>query len=346
MTLRDFSIAFLVCLTWAAHTIVSKLVVSGMEIPPLFYAAVRFGIVALVAAPWLLPCPRPPWRVLVVAFLMGGGGFALFFLGIKHSTPSSSAVVSQLGLPITALLSVLMLGETIRWRRGVGIALTLLGGMLVMWNPGEDFAVSGGLALILGSAFTGSLAAVMMKQIDGVKPLQFQAWVGLASVLPLMLLTTGLETGQLAQATAAGWPFVTAVLFSALVVSLFAHTLYYGLIQKYPANMIAPLIVMNPLLTVALGVLITGDRFDLRTGLGSLIALCGIMIITLRRSHVAFLARSVPGLHRLSIGRKGKRDSLTSPRPGEVERSEGDGVRCPERTLAVTGCDGARRPLP
>jgi drug/metabolite transporter (DMT)-like permease len=293
MTLRDFLIAFLVCLTWAAHTIVSKLVVSGMEIPPLFYAAVRFGIVALVAAPWLAPFPRPPWRVLLVGFLMGGGGFALFFLGIRTSTPSSSAVVSQLGLPFTALLSVTMLGETINWKRGLGITLTFFGGMLVMWNPGEDFAVSGGLALILASAFVGSLAAVLMKQIDGVKPLQFQAWVGLASVLPLVLLTTGLESGQMTQVARAGWPFVSAVLFSALVVSLFAHTLYYGLIQKYPANMIAPLIVMNPLLTVALGITITGDRFDLRTGLGSFIALCGILIITLKRSHVTSLASSV-----------------------------------------------------
>jgi drug/metabolite transporter (DMT)-like permease len=293
MTLRDFSIAFLVCLTWAAHTIVSKLVVSGMEIPPLFYAAVRFGIVALVAAPWLMPFPRPPWRVLLVGFLMGGGGFALFFLGIKTSTPSSSAVVSQLGLPFTALLSVIMLRERIDWRRGLGIALTFLGGVLVMWQPGDAFAISGGLALIGASAFVGSLAAVLMKQIDGVKPLQFQAWVGLASVLPLVLLTTGLETGQIGQAARAGWPFVTAVLFSALVVSLCAHTLYYGLIQKYPANMIAPLIVMNPLLTVALGVAITDDRFDLRTGLGSFVALCGILIVTVSRRQLASLTSSV-----------------------------------------------------
>ncbi|RDI56750.1 DMT family transporter [Microvirga subterranea] len=290
MTVRDFSIAFLVCLTWAAHTIVSKLVVSGMEIPPLFYAAVRFGIVALVAAPWLVPFPRPPWRVLLVGFLMGGGGFALFFLGIKTATPSSSAVVSQLGLPFTALLSFTMLRETIDWRRGIGIALTFLGGVLVMWKPGEAFALSGGLALIGAAAFVGSLAAVLMKQISGVKPIQFQAWVGLASVLPLVVMTTGLETGQVDLAMRAGWPFVGAVLFSALVVSLFAHTLYYGLIQKYPANIIAPLIVMNPLLTVALGIAITGDRFDLRTGLGSLIALCGILIITVNRSQLSSLA--------------------------------------------------------
>ncbi|MDF2971103.1 MAG: hypothetical protein K0R61_1553 [Microvirga sp.] len=247
MALRDFFLMFVVCFLWAAHTIVSKLVVSGMEIPPLFYAAVRFGIVAMLALPWLLPAPRPRWRIVLVGFLMGGGGFALFFLGIKSASPSSAAVVSQLGIPVTALLSLLMLGERIDGKRALGIVLTFTGGVLVMWDPDGGFPLSAGLLLVLASTCIGSLAAVMMKQIKGVRPLQFQAWVGLSSVMPMVLLTMAFETGQTAKAMEAGWAFVAALLFSALVVSLLAHTIYYGLIGKYPANMIAPLLIMNPL---------------------------------------------------------------------------------------------------
>ncbi|WP_202882825.1 EamA family transporter [Microvirga tunisiensis] len=66
MTLRDFSLMLVVCLLWAAHTVVSKIVVSDMAIPPLFYAAIRYGIVAMLALPWLLPMPRPTWRILLV----------------------------------------------------------------------------------------------------------------------------------------------------------------------------------------------------------------------------------------------------------------------------------------
>jgi len=293
MALRDFSLMLLVCLLWAAHTVVSKIVVSGMEIPPLFYAAVRYGIVAVLALPWLLPTPRPRWRILLVGFLMGGGGFALFFLGIKTASPSSAAVVTQLGLPMTTLLSVIMLGERIYWKRGLGIALTFLGGVLVMWNPDSGFPISGGLALIAGSAFAGSLAAVMMKQMEGVQPLRFQAWIGLASVVPLAFLTAGLEDGQVDRAMEAGWAFLAALLFSALIVSLVAHTIYYGLIGKYPANLIAPLTIMNPLMTVALGIMVTGDRFDMRMAIGTGIALCGVLIITLRRNHVMPLAALV-----------------------------------------------------
>jgi drug/metabolite transporter (DMT)-like permease/DNA-binding XRE family transcriptional regulator len=286
MTPRDFSLLILTCVLWATHTIVSKVVVSGMEVPPLFYAAIRYGLVAVVALPWLLPVPRPAWRILCVGFLMGGGGFALFFLGIKTATPSSAAIVGQLSLPLTVLLSIGMLGETITVRRGVGVVLTFLGGVIVMWNPANGFSLSGGLLLVLGSALAASLAAVMMKQIEDVRPLQFQAWVGAASVVPLVMLTAAFETDQYSLALAAGWPFVMAVLFSALIVSMLAHTIYYGLIRIYPANLIAPLIILSPLLTVIMGIFITQDAFDLRMTLGTIIALLGLTIITVRRNPV------------------------------------------------------------
>jgi drug/metabolite transporter (DMT)-like permease len=249
--------------------------------------------VAALALPWLLPTPRPQWRILLVGFLMGGGGFALFFLGIKSATPSSAAIVSQLGLPITVLLSAAMLKERIDWRRALGIALTFVGGVLVMWDPGSGLPISGGLILILGSAFAGSLASVMMKQMEGVRPLQFQAWIGFASVMPLTFLTATLESDQFARAAEAGWAFLAALLFSALIVSLVAHTLYYGLLVKYPANLVAPLMIMSPIMTVGLGIAVTGDRFDLRMAVGTGIALCGVMIITLRGNPIMLLARSV-----------------------------------------------------
>jgi O-acetylserine/cysteine efflux transporter len=288
MSLRDFSLLVVVCLIWAAHTIISKLVVSGMEIPPLFYAAIRYALVALFALPWLFPLPRPLGRTALVGLMMGGGGFAFFFSGIKTATPSSSAVVLQLGLPMTTLLSMALLGEMPDRKRWIGIVLTFLGAVLVMWEPG-GMALTGGLAFIALSAFVGSLAAVMMKQIDGVQPLQFQAWVGIASTPPLLLLTLGLEADQAAKAVAGGWPFVAAVLFSAVVVSLVAHTIYYGLILKYPANVIAPLMVINPLMTVALGIVVTGDHFDTRIALGTTIALLGVLLVTLSRDQVARL---------------------------------------------------------
>jgi len=286
MSFRDFALLAFVCLIWASNNIVSKAVVGPLAVPPLFYATARFFVVALAVFPWLWPPPKPLWRLIVIALLMGGGNFAFVFMGLKTATPSASAVVGQLGVPITTLLSMAMLGERIRWRRGLGIALTFAGAMLVMWNPG-GLSISLGLVYILIAAALGSLGAVMMKQMPGVKPLQFQAWVGFASFWPLAALSFAFEPGAVAAAFEAGWGFLAAVLFSGLVVSVTGHTIYYALIQRYEANLISPLTLMTPLATIALGVMIMHDPFDLKMAVGSVVALAGVLVIALRRNQVA-----------------------------------------------------------
>ena len=282
MRFRDFLLLVFVCLTWGFSNVLSKVVVGTWHVPPLFFAAARFAIVLVVTLPWLRPMPRPAWRIVLVGALMGGGNFALLFLGLKTASPSSAAVVLQAGVPITTLLSILILGERIHWRRGVGITLTLAGVLLVVWRPG--FAVSAGLLLVLSAAFAGSLGAILMKQMEHVAPLRFQAWVGLTAVVPLTLASAVFEQDQWATSVAAGWPFVAALLFSALIVSVCAHTLYYGLIARYEATLLAPLTLMTPLTTIGLGVLITGDQLDLRMIAGAALALLGVLVVAVRPS--------------------------------------------------------------
>jgi O-acetylserine/cysteine efflux transporter len=292
MSLRDFGLMLFVCLIWAANNIISKYVVSILDVPPLFYAAARFAVVALATLPFLFPAPRPYWRLILVAFLMGGGNFALMFVGLKQATASAAAVVLQLGMPMTLLLSVLMLGERIRWRRGLGIALTFAGAVTVMWDP-SGFKISPGLGFVAAAAFASSLGAILIKGMEGVRPLTYQAWVGFASVWPLAALSAVLEPGQVQAGIAGGWPFLAAVLFSGLVVSLVAHSGYYILIQRYEANLISALTLMTPLATIALGVAIMHDPFGPRMALGSVVALLGVLIIALRGNQVMPLLMAI-----------------------------------------------------
>lgn len=283
MNLRDFAILVGICLIWAVNNVVSKLVVSTWHVPPLLYAALRFGLVLLATLPWLRPMPRPAWRIIAVGLLMGGGTFALLFVGLKTVTPSEAAIVSQAGVPITTLLSIVMLGERIAWRRALGIAMALIGVLIVVYQPG--FAVSAGILLVLAGAFSGSLGAVLMKQMDEIAPLRFQAWVGLTGFAVLTPLTVLTERDQWHHALSAGWPLIGAILYTALVVSVVAHTAYYVMIQRYEANLIAPLTLITPLATIGLGVAITGDQLDTRMIVGAGVALLGVLIVAVRRTH-------------------------------------------------------------
>jgi drug/metabolite transporter (DMT)-like permease len=281
MSPRDLSLFVVICLIWAFNSIVAKIVVSDMHVPPLFFAMLRSAAIALAVCPWLLPMPRPRWRIVVVGLLMGGAGFALYFVGLKNASPSAASIVAQVGVPTATLLSVLVLGERIRWRRGLGIALTFVGAMLVMLDP-AGLDVSSGLIFVVASACGGAVGTIMMKQMEGVRPLRFQAWVGFSSTVFLLGLTLAFEANQFSAAYEAGWPLVGAVLYSGLMVSVLAHTFYYGLIIRYEANLVAPLTLMSPLMTIGLGIWITDDYFDARMAFGAALALVGVFIIAVR----------------------------------------------------------------
>lgn len=282
MTLRDFIILVAVCLIWSVNNVLSKVVVGVWHVPPLFYAALRFAVVLFFTLRWLRPMPRPAWRVILIGLLLGGGSFALLFMGLLTVSPSAAAIIAQTGVPFTTLLSIVMLGETIRWRRALGISLSLAGTLLVVWKPG--FAISAGMLFVLGGAFSGALGSVLMKQMEMIDPLRFQAWVGMTSLCLLAPISVATELQDWHYAAEAGWPFVAAVLFSALVVSVVAHTAYFVLIQRYEANLVTPLTLITPLGTIALGVAITGDTFDTQMILGTIVALIGVLIVAVRRT--------------------------------------------------------------
>lgn len=267
-----------VCLIWALNLIVSRVLFSEFDVPPIFYAAARFLIVAAILSPLLRPLPKPLLPIIAVGFLMGACHFGLMFLGLALATSSSVSIVLQTAIPITALLSVLLLGERVGLTRGAGIALALGGVILVMWD-GEGASVSLGLILAFASAIAISLGQVLLKRYGAIKPLTMQAWTACVSAPPMLAYTLLVEPAPLTASLGAGWPFFAALAFSVIAVTLMATTLYLGILQRYPASIVAPLGLMTPLMTVVMGVLLLGESFDLRMAAGGIIALIGLVLV-------------------------------------------------------------------
>ena len=56
--------------------------------------------------------------------LTGPATFSLLFVGVSLAEDAATvAIASQMGVPFSTLLSIWLLGETIRWRRRLGITL-------------------------------------------------------------------------------------------------------------------------------------------------------------------------------------------------------------------------------
>ncbi len=90
---RDFLILVAVYLTWGLSNVVSKIVVGHWQVPPLFFAAVRFALVVAVTWPWLQPMPRPHARIVAVGLLMGGGNVSLHDGRLADLAPTMLALM-------------------------------------------------------------------------------------------------------------------------------------------------------------------------------------------------------------------------------------------------------------
>ena len=282
MSFRALLIMAFCNIAWALNVVVSKLAITDFSAPPLFYALVRSIIVAAVLIPLLPPLPAKLWQVLVIGLAISGGSFALLFMGLETASPSAAGVVSLSGAPMTVLFAILFLGEKVRWRRGLGIGLAF-GGVLFAMAGENQMQTSTGLLLVFLSAMVGALGTVFVKRLD-LSSIRLQGWAAVASVAVLLPLSLTLESGQFAALAASPWELAACLVFASLVVSIGAHTAYFRLLGEYDANLVVPLTLFTPILTIVFGAWLTGDAIGERLVIGGAIALAGVAIIVLRPS--------------------------------------------------------------
>jgi O-acetylserine/cysteine efflux transporter len=214
---------------------------------------------------------------------MAGFHFGLLFLGLATSTAGVAAVIGQLGVPFTTILSIIFLREQIGVWRTSGIVLAFVGVMIIMIDPAQ-FSLTIGAVYLIGAALCGAIANILMKRIEPMPAMRLQAWIGLFSILPLALMSLVWETGQADAYLALDWRVYAASIFAVLGVSIFAHGSFYRLIKQYEVTLLSPLTLMTPVMGVALGVLTLGESVTWQMVLGGAMALAGVGIIGVRRN--------------------------------------------------------------
>jgi O-acetylserine/cysteine efflux transporter len=180
----------------------------------------------------------------------------------------------------------MLVGGHIRWRRWLGISLSFVGIVVLGFNP-DVLASWQGLVLLVIAAFICAVGLVAIKRVHRLEPLELQAWLAWASLPLLLPLSLLLEDGQVASLRSAGTIGWSALLYTALLSSLFAHTAYFALIRRYPVSSVAPVTVLTPLLGVLFSVLLLGDRLDWRMVAGGLMTLSGVVVIVAREGKAA-----------------------------------------------------------
>lgn len=290
MSPRHFALLFAVCLVWGVNFVVAKWSVSGTPailpdfegVPPLFFAFIRFVLLYAMLAPWLLPVPKKLGPVFGAAMGMGAIQFAFLFTGLHYATPSSIAIVVQLSVPFTTVMSVMFLKERVGWLRAGGMGMAFAGASLVVFKPAE-FTFTAGLLAGVGAALAAAAGSIFVKRVE-LTAIPLQAWIGLFSWPPLLIASLIFERGQIEAMLAGGWPLLATIIFTVVLVNIFGHGAFYWLLRRYDASLIAPMTLMGPLIGVISGVVLLDDPVSWQLVAGGLVAIAGVAVVAARPS--------------------------------------------------------------
>jgi O-acetylserine/cysteine efflux transporter len=281
---RHLVLLVLMNLVWGFNLIASKIGVA--QLPPVLFTALRFGSLALFLLPFLKVHRGQMGNLLLAAMLTGPAAFSLLFMGLFYAEDAATvAIASQMGVPFSTLLSIWLLGETIRWRRTLGIVLAFGGMVIISFEP-RVFAYWEGLLLVIASTFVASLGLIFVKRLHDIKALELQAWIAVVGGPTLLLLSLLIEQGQWQAVQAADWKAWAALAFTAIMSSLLAHTAWYYLVSKYPVTSLSPITLLSPLFGIFFGVTLLNDQLTARMLLGGAVTLIGVFIVVMREKRL------------------------------------------------------------
>lgn len=237
--------------------------------------ALLVGISLVTRAPW----PSDPRLFAHIAFsgvlvhaVYVGGVFSSLKLGLSTGV---SALIVGMQPVLTAVIAVWFLGERVRARQWAGLALGFAGIMLV---------VSGKLTLGDISSIWPSVIALFGITIGTLYQKRYCTTMDLrtgsviqfaASAIAIWTLAVLFETGEVEWSL----PFVFALGWLVIVLSLGAISLLMALIRRGVASKVASLFYLVPPLTALMGYLMFGEQLGTAEIAGMVAAAIGVYLV-------------------------------------------------------------------
>lgn len=266
---------------------------------PVFAAGLRSGLALLVLALWLLLRRRRLnglRRTIRPGLLLGGLftiEFIFLFIALDLTTVSRVSILFY-SMPVwLALIAHFVLpGETLSWRRLLGLALAMTGVIWALFDPQSREAgrlLGDVLALLAAFAWAGIALTVRLTRVSELSAESQLFWqlsvsaVGLLAVAPLF--------GDLLRDPSA--VHFAGLAFQVIFVGSLGYLFWLYLMTIYPASDIAAFSFLSPVLAVGMGWLL----LDEPVGPGFLGAMClvavGVVLINRRRKRAPQVPQNV-----------------------------------------------------
>ncbi len=266
------------------------------EVGPLAAAAWRLGFAALAILPWGLEPLARAWpglsaserRRLLVAALALALHFGLWIPSLRFTSVASSVALVTTSPVFVALLSPRLLGERIRPRAWLGIALALAGALALVALPSAGTAPLAGAAcgpvpcplagkaLALGGAAAVAVYFIARRSSHARLPLAaFMLLVYGGAALLLQAAAWMIEGPPVGY----GWRDWGLLVALALVPQLLGHGSFNWALARLPAALVVTAVLGEPLVGTILAWLLLDEPPTAGLVLAGLAILAGIGIV-------------------------------------------------------------------
>jgi O-acetylserine/cysteine efflux transporter len=283
---QHLAMMVMVQILWGANFAVAKFGLDDFS--PIFFVALRFSLVAMLLIFVVgLPGRDKLLRLLPLSVTMGVMHFTLMFLGMSRLDAATSSIAVQLQTPFAAIMAAFFFGETLGWRRIVGMITAFAGVMLIAGEPrfSDD---PWPLLSVIAAAAAWAVGNIQVKALgDEIDAVTLNGWIAILAAPQLLLaswLIEGPQWQQIPEASLVGWG---ALLFQAVVIAIFTYWIWYNMMRRYPVNQVMPFTMLMPMIGVAAGALMRDEPITWQMIVGGLATIAGVGIIVLRRPAVA-----------------------------------------------------------
>jgi len=284
MTRKDGLLALLVVVVWGLNFVVIKVGLHNM--PPLMLAGLRFLLVAFPAL-FFVARPKIPFRLLLgYGLTISFGQFAFLFCAINFGMPAGLAsLVLQAQAFFTIILGALVFGERLQGKQLAGIALAVVG-MLVLAEAslnGQHVALLGFL-LTLAAAFCWASGNIFNKKIMQLETrpavMSLVVWSALIPIVPFMAASYLLDgpTVMLHSLITLDLTTVLSLFYLAFVATIVGYGIWGALLGRYETWRVAPLSLLVPVVGIASAALLLDEKLGALQLVGALLVMAGLYI--------------------------------------------------------------------
>jgi O-acetylserine/cysteine efflux transporter len=276
----DILIAITVPTVWGLGLVFAKPAVD--QFPPILLMALRFTVSALLLV-WFVRIPRASLKWLFVAALVGSTlQYGLTFNGLKLLDASTTALIVQAEAPFLTLVAAVFLGERLRWKQILGMAIAFAGIYLISGEPriqGQGL----GVALVLSGALIWAIGQTMVRRLGEIGGMTAIAWVSVFAAPQMFVASALVERGQFAALANAPLSVWATVLYLGLVMTALGYSCWYHVLGRYEIYRVAPFLLLTPVASVLGGWLLLGEAITSTILTGGAIVISGVALLVVER---------------------------------------------------------------